>query len=97
MGILTRIFTGSTQRSEVSRKEFSDLWYYCKELSDAHAETRKALDKALDTIDELRSEHRKLRGRFYAARGEVEAAPAETKADVLRRIGYIPGRPAPHR
>jgi len=75
-------------------------------------ECRKALDEATkvinglvdesrrlrDHLDELHSEHRKLRGRFYASRGEMEVAPraAESKADILRRIGYVPGQPVKH-
>ena len=58
----------------------------------------RALAKTIDAVTDLEGQHRRLRGRFYAERGVSEAdAPAkETKAQVLARIGYIPGRPAPH-
>lgn len=57
-----------------------------------------AISKVEERLDELQSEHRKLRGRFYAARGEVsDPGPRqESKAEALARIGFVPGRPAPH-
>lgn len=83
-----RLFTRETADSEARK--------HINLMADALEQQRKELGKALDELEELRSEHRKLRGRFYAARGELEPPKVESKADVLRRIGYIPGKAPPH-
>jgi len=87
MGLFTRKAVDSEARKHLAL------------VNEALEDHRRALAKLQDALDELHSEHRKLRGRFYAARGEVETPqPAkESKADILRRIGYVPGQPAPHR
>jgi predicted nuclease with TOPRIM domain len=61
-------------------------------------DVRHALSTLEERLDQLESEHRKLRGRFYQARGELAEphARSESKAAVLARIGYVPGKPAPH-
>lgn len=52
----------------------------------------KALEEDLAALE---GKHEALRGRFYATRG-VERPPAvESKADILRRFGHIPGKPPP--
>jgi predicted nucleic acid-binding Zn-ribbon protein len=67
-------------------------------LTDHVEELRKYAEKLKDALEELHSEHRKLRGRFYAARGEIETpAQPQSKAEILRSIGYVPGRAPPHR
>lgn len=60
------------------------------------------IQKVSDRLDELQSEHRKLRGRFYQARGELESnektlSREEMKAQAFAKIGYVPGKPAVHR
>ena len=89
MGFLHRLFTGKEDQSYVVR----GLQTACREL-------KGEVDRLSDKLDELASEHRKLRGRFYAARGEVEK-PQETREQMklatLHRLGYVPGQPAPHK
>jgi len=69
---------------------------------------QKRLAEQVDWVeDELRRmsiQHKKLSGRFYAIHGAGEggSSPPEpnarlSKAEVLRSIGYVPGRPAPHK
>jgi len=87
--MFTRLFTRKTADLEARKR--------IVELQSNLEEWQSHVEKLQNRLDELTSEHRKLRGRFYASRGEVERVEPETKADVLRRIGYIPGKPAPHR
>ena len=49
-----------------------------------------------ERLDALESAHKALRGRFYATRGEGSAPPQEDKAAILRRMGYVPGKPFNH-
>jgi len=96
MGFLNRLFTGKTG----DLKHVRLLAEGFKELQGELAGLRAQLERLADAHEELKSEHRKLRGRFYAARGEVEARPEtreQMKLSTLSRIGYIPGQPAPHR
>jgi predicted nuclease with TOPRIM domain len=89
MGFLNRLFTGKEDQNDAVRR-------MQKALTAIEGEVQRLADKH----DELASEHRKLRGRFYAARGEVEAAPQTREAmkvATLSRLGYVPGQPAPHR
>jgi len=89
MGILHRLFTGRESKDEGLRR-------LQKALSSAEDQIQRLSDK----LDELASEHRKLRGRFYAARGEVEASPQtreQMKLATMQKLGYVPGRAAPHR
>lgn len=59
----------------------------------------RALARAVGDLEDLTAQHRKLRGRFYAERGAPadEQPQKESKAQILARIGYVPGRPAPHK
>jgi hypothetical protein len=50
-----------------------------------------------EDLAQLRGAHERLRGAFYATRGKTEDPKPETKADVLRAAGYVPGRPFPHK
>jgi hypothetical protein len=87
--IFTWLFTGSPREKQPDVSVQKRL-----------ALLEQGLAGACDKLDELHSEHRKLRGRFYQARGELESVATtrtETKAQALARIGYVPGRPAPHR
>jgi hypothetical protein len=62
------------------------------------------LDARLFEVEEglaqLRKAHERLRGAFYATRGdpspEAESHP-QSKAEVLRAMGYRPGQPFNHR
>jgi predicted nucleic acid-binding Zn-ribbon protein len=101
---LTGLFTGTR-----------GLWKELRVLHDWHDSQEKDIQKAIaaanseietlkDLLTELKSEHRKLRGRFYAARGELEpegSAPNQSREQMKReayaKIGYIPGRPPPHK
>lgn len=51
-------------------------------------ELTRLVAKISDRLDELYSEHRKLRGRFYSARGELapDTPKPETKAEILARV-----------
>lgn len=44
----------------------------------------------------LAAAHERLRGRFYATKGPDRSEP-QSKAEILREFGYMPGRPAPHK
>jgi len=80
---------------------------YPQAIHNQIAELKRDLASAFDRIDELTSEHRKLRGRFYAARGEITqpAAPQAPnnvsslpesrearKMAALQAAGFVPGR-----
>lgn len=69
-------------------------------------EACRDLQKRLADLEEhyasLHDKHVRLRGAFYAARGELTntdtAAPqAMNKAELLRRAGFTPGRPMVHK
>ena len=98
MGLFTGLCTGYAQAKRL-RSEANDLR---KLVAEQLAEYVGLVNRLNDRVEQLESEHRKLRGRFYAARGELapaEAAPRsreESKAEAFRRIGYVPGKPAPH-
>lgn len=67
----------------------------CRTLQRQVAELQEA-------VASLEDKHVRLRGAFYAARGQLNstetAAPqALTKAELLRRAGFTPGRPMIHR
>lgn len=59
-----------------------------------------AIEQLGDDLAALRKQHEALRGRFYASgahKATVEAPPTpQSKAEVLRAAGYMPGRPFKH-
>lgn len=96
--ILNRVLTGNAQDIHRHLKAHRDA---IQELRDAVSELRTSTKGAFERLDELESAHRKLRGRFYQARGagELAAEPAtreERRAQALRAVGYMPGRPVNH-
>jgi len=95
--IFTWLSTGNRLLPKAVGKELDQLWAAVGSLRDDRADLVKLVDKLQADLEQLQSEHRKLRGRFYKARGEFEEPQNETKAQVLARIGYVPGRPAPHK
>jgi hypothetical protein len=50
-----------------------------------------------ERLDALEHAHERLRGRFYAKSGPREGPQPQSKAEILREFGYMPGRPAPHK
>jgi hypothetical protein len=53
---------------------------------------------AEEKLEALKSAHEALRGRFYASRGGGSDPPApQSKAEILRSYGFVPGRPTPHK
>jgi hypothetical protein len=53
----------------------------------------RELDERLSALE---AAHERLRGRFYATRGPEAKPAAQSKAEILRQFGYVPGKPAPH-
>jgi hypothetical protein len=96
--ILTRLFTGSSQDLPSHESLIADLYKRVKQLDNALAD-------ATGEIDKWASEHRKLRGRFYAARGELDpstnqpkepATREERRREAMQRFGFVPGKAPPH-
>jgi hypothetical protein len=56
-----------------------------------------AVQELGESLEQLRGAHERLRGRFYATKHQDEPPPSDSKADVLKRFGFVPGRPAPHK
>jgi len=88
--LLTGLLTGSAKGESK----------HVRLLKEANEELRHEIGKLADRLEELHSEHRKLRGRFYAARGELSPEEPQSrearKALALRQLGFVPGRAPPH-
>lgn len=54
------------------------------------------LKLAEESLQALQAAHERLRGRFYALRGKGEETP-QSKAEILRNFGFVPGQPPPHK
>lgn len=60
-------------------------------------DTRAALKIAQERLDALEDKHERLRGRVYATGLHKPPIEPQSKGDILREFGYVPGRPAPHK
>lgn len=84
------------------------MWFFPKKRQ-AEARLKPRVEQLELELDELKhdlnrvtTQHHKLAGAYYRRFGtgdpptqRPDAAPL-SKADLLRKVGYIPGRPAPH-
>jgi hypothetical protein len=61
---------------------------------DVHTLVRR-VKQIEDDLAALEGKHEALRGRFYATRGVEKPPQPQTKADILRAHGYLPGRVPP--
>jgi len=64
-------------------------------LNQLHLHTL-ALKQLAERIEAAEGAHERLRGRFYATKGHDSPREPQTKAEILRDYGYMPGRPTPH-
>jgi hypothetical protein len=78
------------------------MWPFTPRPNRAFHEIVQRLRQLEEDLSALQAAHERLRGRFYASRPSVpdEAdQPAkvsvQSKAEILRRFGYIPGKPIP--
>lgn len=97
-GLLNRMLTGYSQGLHRQIRALRDA---LEGANDELQQLRKAQTGICERLDELESAHRKLRGRFYAARGvgELASEPAsreERRAQAFRQVGFTPGRPVNH-
>jgi hypothetical protein len=77
-----RLKQGTMRWFQVAAADFEALMLRVKGLED---------DLAL-----LRAQHERLRGRFYATKGQDSPPRELTKAEILRAAGYVPGRNFSH-
>lgn len=96
--MLNRILTGNPQ---AVHRQIRALRDEIEAKNDELQQLRKAQEGICGRLDELESAHRKLRGRFYQARGvgELVSEPAtreERRAQAFKQIGFTPGRPVNH-
>jgi len=54
------------------------------------------LKELLERLDALEAAHERLRGRFYALGGGKAPREPQSKAEILRDFGFMPGKPTPH-
>ena len=69
------------------------------EISRSFHAHKLAIEQLQEDVAALRKQHETLRGRFYASgahKGAGEAVP-QSKAEVLRAAGFVPGRPFAHK
>jgi len=55
------------------------------------------LKQVLERVEAMEAAHERLRGRFYATKGPEPAKQPESKAEILKAFGFMPGKPAPHK
>lgn len=53
-----------------------------------HKELYQRIRALEEHLAALQDSHERLRGRFYQSRGDTSPPPTETKAEILRRMGY---------
>jgi hypothetical protein len=73
------------------------MWPFRTKTKDHRLDAR--LFEVEEGLAQLRKAHERLRGAFYATRQQEEAHQEDrpqTKAEVLRAMGYVPGQPYKH-
>lgn len=70
-----------------------------EQLEALQAENKAVLRRLADLqeqLDATAAALERLRGRFYATGAHKQPPAPQSKADILREFGYMPGKPAPH-
>jgi len=66
-------------------------------LSRALHAHKLAIEQLREDLEALGKRHEQLRGRFYGSGAHKQAEPQpQTKADILRAAGWVPGKPFKH-
>lgn len=77
-----------------------EMWPF-KRKAPPDATLRREIASLREDLEQLAAAHERLRGRYYATRPQPPASEPpkqpESKAEVLRAFGFVPGRPVPHK